>query len=330
MDPAAARPDAPSGSGLPDPRTRPRIGVPARLLAARARPDGGAAGLRLLTEALDRHLDRVPIRPEAEIGLGTSRAGAQGEGDAAGSRDAGERDGRRRAVLGRLDGCVVVDGGGAFASRLAELRPDLPVEEAGRLTDDTLREHFVERVFARARLRALFEGVPEDTRSAADTGRGGGAADADEDADGGAWRPRDLVAFHARHKLQLMAHSPEGYRAAGRVAARAGDRPRAEVERDYTAAFTRALERPTTPGTHANALQHAFGMVSGLLDDTARREVLDAVERYRRGDLPLGVPAALIRRLCAAEGVEWAARQTYLAPFPADALPRTALAGRSG
>ena len=35
------------------------------------------------------------------------------------------------------------------------------------------------------------------------------------------WEPRDLVAFHARHKLQLLAHDPGRYRSAGRIVAAA-------------------------------------------------------------------------------------------------------------
>ncbi|MFD0776669.1 YbgA family protein, partial [Streptomonospora algeriensis] len=203
---------------------------------------------------------------------------------------------------------------GAFAARLVELLPDLPVEEQGRLSDPGLREHFVERVFAHARLRALF--------TAADADEGGAAGG----SPGTGWRPRDLVAFHARHKLQLMAHSPEGYRATGRIVSQAGVRPPEEVRRDYTAAFTRALALRATVGRNANALQHAFGMVSDQLDDARRRDLLDVVDRYREGLVPLSVPVALIRHHCEAENVTWARKQTYLAPFPADLRLRNAMA----
>jgi 2-thiouracil desulfurase len=82
-------------------------------------------------------------------------------------------------------------GRGAFAQRLMAAFPLLPVEE-GRLNDDLLCEAFAERVFAAARLRELLSAP---------------------------WRPRDLIAFHARHKLQLLAHDPGRYRLAGRVSA---------------------------------------------------------------------------------------------------------------
>ncbi|QBI52830.1 YbgA family protein [Streptomonospora litoralis] len=330
---------------------RPRVGASSCLLGAPVRYNGGHSRDRFLTDLLDRHVDWVPVCPEAEIGLGVPRETlrlerAGGEDRVVATRSRTDRTDELRAVadrhsrsLSRLDGYVLKNkspscglfglpvfegenrvggrGRGAFAARLTELHPDLPVEEQGRLSDPGLREHFVERVFAHARLRALFAG---DAGNASEPGAGGG------EADDPAWRPRDLVDFHSRHKLQLMAHAPEGYRATGRIVADAGTRPPAAVERDYTAAFTRTLARPTTPGRNANALQHAFGMVSGQLDDARRRDLLDAIDRYRDGLVPLNVPVALIRHHCDAENVAWAREQTYLAPFPADLRLRNALA----
>ena len=83
-------------------------------------------------------------------------------------------------------------GRGLFAARLVERFPDLPVEEEGRLSDPRLRENFVERVFAYARLRDLFSGP---------------------------WDLGALVRFHTAHKLILMAHSPKAYQQLGRLVA---------------------------------------------------------------------------------------------------------------
>lgn len=117
---------------------------------------------------------------------------------------------RRRAGADRR-------GRGVLAQRITEAFPLLPVQEEGRLNDDLLREAFAERVFATARLRDLLSGP---------------------------WRPRDLIAFHARHKLQLLTHDPGRPLRAGQVVAAAGRRPWAE-----TAA---AMAAKPTRGRHAN------------------------------------------------------------------------------
>ncbi|GAB3207846.1 DUF523 and DUF1722 domain-containing protein [Marinactinospora endophytica] len=295
-------------------------------MGAPVRYNGGHSRHRFLTDELDRHVVWVPVCPEAEIGLGTPRETLRLDRSAdQRTRIVTARTGtdhtdaiaavadRHEAQLRRLDGYVLknrspscglygmpvfengrrVDGKGrgVFAERLVVQHPGLPVEEQGRLCDPGLREHWVERVFAHARLRALFESD---------------------------WRPRDLVAFHARHKLQLMAHDPEGYRRTGRIVAAAGRNDPETTEEDYTREFHTTMARRATPGKQTNALQHAFGMISPLLDDVRRHDLLATVDAYRAGRLPLSLPIALLRHHCTAERVEWACEQTYLAPFPED------------
>ncbi|WP_159944541.1 MULTISPECIES: DUF523 and DUF1722 domain-containing protein [unclassified Nocardiopsis] len=313
---------------------RPRIGVSSCLLGAPVRYNGGHSRSRFLTDELDHHVDWLPVCPEAEIGLGVPRPTLRLQRREDGDRVVSSADGadhsddlartadRHLEQLRRLDGYVLknkspscglfalpvfnrngdrVDGRGrgAFARRLTELLPALPVEEQGRLMDPVLRELFVERVFAHARLRRLWESP---------------------------WRPRDLVALHTRHKLQLMSHSPEGYRETGRIAARAGVDEPEELRARYTEAFHRAMEVRPSRGKHVNALQHAFGMLSPLLDDTRRHDLLAAIDDYRREQAPLSLPVALLRHHCAAEDVEWAREQTYLRPYPDELRLRHAVA----
>lgn len=323
----------PKDRGAAPPHPRPVIGVSSCLLGAPVRYNGGHSRSRFLTDELGAYVDWLPICPEAEIGLGVPRQTLHLERAEAGDRviaaksradhtdDLGRVADRHLAQLRRMDGYVLknkspscglfslpvfnaegerVDGRGrgVFAARLTGLFPELPVEEQGRLSDDVLREHFVERVFAHARLRRLFTSE---------------------------WRPRDLVDFHSRQKLQLMAHTPEGYRAAGRIVARAGsDEPR-RIEAEYTARFHQALATRTTRGKHVNALQHAFGMISSRLDDIRRHDMLGAMEKYRDGQMPLSLPMALIRHHCAAEGIAWVRDQTYLEPYPDELRLRNAV-----
>ncbi|RFU37192.1 DUF1722 domain-containing protein [Actinomadura logoneensis] len=304
------------------------------LLGAPVRYNGAHSRDRFLTGVLSRHVDWVPVCPEMEIGLGAPRPAMRLRTDGHIVTKDGDHDyteamtalaGHRLPALDEIDGYVLksrspscglmnlpryasgrpgergdgqpVDrrGRGVFASLLLDAYPDLPVEEGGRLNDPVLREHFVERVFAHARLRALF------------------AAD---------WRPRDLVAFHSRHKMQLLAHSPEGYRETGRIAARAGEQPRDDLEDDYRRAFTAALAVRAGRGRHTNALQHVFGFVSEDLDPTRRQDILTAIDSYREGRAPLSVPIALLRHHAEGEHFDYVASQTYIAPFPEDLLLR--------
>ncbi|OLT20319.1 hypothetical protein BJF79_16360 [Actinomadura sp. CNU-125] len=313
---------------------RPRLGVSSCLLGASVRYNGGHSRDRFLTGLLSGHVDWIPVCPEMEIGLGAPRPAMRLRTDGhivtkdetadhtAAMSDLADH---RIDDLGDLDGYVLkarspscglfnlpryasgrpgertdgqpVDrtGRGVFAARIRAALPDLPIEEDGRLNDPVLREHFVERVFAHARLRVFF------------------ASD---------WRPRDLVAFHSRHKMQLLAHTPEGYRETGRIAARAGDRPRADLEDDYRRAFAAALAVRAGRGRHTNALQHLLGFIGDGLDPTRRHDILTAIDSYRRGRAPLSVPIALLRHHAEGEHLRYVADQTYLDPFPDDLVLR--------
>ncbi|MFV2176959.1 YbgA family protein [Actinomadura sp. LOL_016] len=312
--------------------TRPRLAVSSCLLGAPVRYNGAHSRDRFLTGQLSRHVDWVPVCPEMEIGLGAPRPTMRVHTDGRiRAKDGTDHTAamtaladRRISDLESLDGYVFkarspscgllnlprhasgpderadgqpVDrrGTGVFAARVRDALPDLPAEEDGRLNDPVLREHFVERVFAHARLRAFF---------------------------GTDWRPRDLVDFHSRHKMQLLAHHPEGYRETGRIVARAGRGDRDELEAEYRRAFNATLAVRAGRGRHTNALQHVLGFLAGHLDPTRRRDVRTAIESYQRGTAPLSVPIALLRHHAEGEGLRYMADQTYLNPFPEDLVLR--------
>jgi uncharacterized protein YbgA (DUF1722 family) len=172
--------------------------------------------------------------------------------------------------------------------------PNLPVEEEGRLLDPALRENFVERVFAYRRLRDLL---------------------------GRRFAPRELVEFHTAHKLQLMAHSPEAYRALGRLVA-GQKRERAALRERYEAGFMAALARRATPGRNANVLQHMAGHLRDGIDASGRAELAEAIDDYRRGLVPLVVPLTLVRHHARRLGVAYLLGQLYLEPHPKELMLR--------
>ena len=176
---------------------------------------------------------------------------------------------------------------GLFAAALARAFPNLPLEEEGRLQDARLRENFVERIFAYARLRALWRGR---------------------------WTLGALVAFHAAHKMALLAHSTDGYRALGRLVARGKSLARAELRARYEADFMATLARPTTPGRHANVLMHLLGHLKAQLDSADRRELLALIDEHRHGHLPLVVPLTLLAHHARRHNASYLLAQTYLSP----------------
>jgi uncharacterized protein YbgA (DUF1722 family)/uncharacterized protein YbbK (DUF523 family) len=308
-----------------------RVGVSACLLGRHVRWDGGHKKDAFLVDTLGAHVEWVPVCPEVEVGLpvprDTLRLVRRGhetrlEMPRAGSdhTDAMRAYARRTVeALAEKDLCGFIlkkdsptcgllrvkvyggkgspsrDGRGLFAEELVRRLPDLPVEEEGRLNDTRLRENFVERIFAYRRLKSLFARR---------------------------WTTGDLVAFHAAHKLLLMAHSPAAYARLGRMVAGAKAVSRERLRREYEHEFMAALAHPATPGRHANVLQHIMGYVTRSLDRPQRAELDDLVNDYRRGLVPLLAPVTLLRHHAKRLGVSYLLGQVYFSPHPRELMLR--------
>ena len=308
----------------------PRIGISACLLGQHVRYDGGHKKDAFVTGVLARFVSLVAVCPEVELGLGTPRESIRLERDGELVRLVAPKSGRdhtdamrryaerRVAEIEALDLCGYIlkkdspscgmehvrvhagrrasrTGRGAFAAVILERMPLLPVEEEGRLRDLKLRESFVERVFAYRRLRDLL----------------GGGADA-----------ADLVRFHAREKLLVLAHDPEAYRRLGRLVARAREVPRGELAERYANAYMAALGKLATRGRHANVLQHIAGHVKELATRDERAELSDAIADFRRGLAPLVVPVTLLAHHVRRHSIEYLAGQSYLEPHPRELMLR--------
>ena len=301
------------------------------LLGETVRYDGGHKRDAYLREVLGRFVDWVPVCPELESGLGVPRPPMRLVRDRDGVRlveiergadhtravarwaSARLRSLRALALCGYVlkkdsPSCgmerVKVYGGtgkpersgaGIYARALREAFPNLPVEEEGRLRDPELRENFIERVFAYARLRALF--------------RAG-------------WTPSDAAAFHTAHELQLMAHSPVACRELGRRVAGVARARRGEFRECYAADFMAALARIATRSRNANVLQQGAGHLKRALSPGSRAELAGSIDHYRRGLVPLVVPITLLRHHTRHHGISYLAGQTYLEPHPKELLLR--------
>ena len=325
-----SKPVVPCPAAVNPPDAPIRIGVSTCLLGEHVRFDGGHKRDPFLVETFGRYVEWVPVCPEVEAGLGVPRESMHlrriGDQVCLVTTKTGidytntmrRYAARRVAGLAAHDLCgyvlkknspscgmervkiygrsgPVASGRGLFAEALLQAFPHLPVEEEGRLSDPRLRENFVERVFAYRRLRSGF---------------------------GGRWTIGSLVAFHTAHKLQLMAHSPRLYAELGRLVAGAKGLARPALRASYEAQFMSALEVMATPKRHVNVLQHILGYFTDQLDSAARQELVEIIDDYGRGVVPLVVPLTLVRHHVRHFGVSYLQAQTYLEPHPKELMLR--------
>jgi uncharacterized protein YbgA (DUF1722 family)/uncharacterized protein YbbK (DUF523 family) len=308
---------------------RIRVGISTCLLGEKVRFDGGHKLDQYAVGVLGRYVDWVPVCPELEMGLGVPREALRLVGEPEAPRlvtvktHVDHTDGMLAWARGRvqqlreldLDGYLLKSkspscgmervrvyteagmpsrsGAGLFARVLLDALPLLPVEEEGRLNDPWLRECFVVRLFTHHRWRQL-------TRRRV--------------------RPADLVAFHARHKLLLMAHSEPHLRALGKLVAQAGTVEPGGLVRQYAQGLLAGLRVRATTRKHTNVLQHLAGYLRERLERGDRDEVHGSIADYHQGLVPLIVPLTLLRHHVRRLGLGYLQDQVYLDPHPKELM----------
>ncbi len=321
---------------IPSSHTTPkiRVAISACLLGQQVRYNGGHKESRLCSRVLSEHFEFVPLCPEVAIGLGTPREPIRLIGDPQAPRAVGTVDAscdvtddlagygeRMAAELDDICGYIFMQkspscglervkvyqdqgrpsehsGQGIYAAAFCALRPDLPVEEDGRLNDPVLRENFLTRVFAYAEWQQLLR--------AGLTRKG-------------------LIDFHARYKYLLMATHPLQYKALGRLLGNLAQHDLDELAPRYFSQLMAALKQCATRRTHSNVLQHLSGYLKKALSGDEKQEMQQLISQYRAGIVPLVVPLTLLKHHLRRHPDRYVARQVYLQPHPENLSLRNAL-----
>ena len=308
-----------------------RIGVSACLLGQNVRYDGGHQRDRYITDTLGRWFEWVPVCPEVEYGLPIPREAMRLVGNPETPRLVTIRtridhtDGmlswadKRLEALAAEDLCgfifksrspssgmaavkvypetgmAVKKGVGIFAGAFMRRFPLLPVEEDGRLNDPALRENFIERIFVYRRWRELER-------------RNGGM--------------KELVAFHAEHKLLILSHSPKHLTILGRLVANPNRMKLAALREEYFQNLMEGLRLTATVRKQTNVLEHMAGYFKKKLTPDEKKELGEVIGNYHRGLLPLIVPVTLIAHYVRLYGEPYLQKQIYLHPHPIELMLR--------
>jgi len=302
-----------------------KLGISACLLGENVRYDGGYKLDRFLTDTLGQYVEYVPVCPEVECGLSVPRESMHLAGDPDSPRlvtirtkqDMTDRmiqwarkriselekedlcgfifksdspsSGMERIKVYNEKGMPVKKGVGIFAGIFMDHFTLLPVEEEGRLHDPKLRDNFIERIFALKRWREALE--RKESRG-------------------------NVVDFHTRHKLLILSHSPKYYQTMGKLVAKAKDLPLKELYQKYQTLLMESLYLKTSPKKNANVLQHMMGYFREQLSADEKKELLEVIEVYRKGYIPLIVPITLINHYVRKYAQLYLKQQVYLNSHP--------------
>ena len=302
-----------------------RIGISSCLLGEKVRYDRGHKLDHFLRDTLGQYVEYVPVCPEVECGLPVPREAMRLVGSAESprlvtvrtQRDLTEQmqqwaelrvvelekeglcgfvfksgspsSGMAKVKVYTESGIPRKIGVGMFAGKFMEHFPLLPVEDEGRLHDAVLRERFIESIFVYARWR--------DTL---------------------ALKPflRGLVRFHTEHKLLLMSHSLKHLSLMGKLVARSRQLSAGTLVNDYQRLLAQALRLTATKRKNTNVLQHVMGYFKKDLAADEKQELLEVIQRYYDGNLPLIVPVTLLNHYVRKFNQPYLQGQWYLHPHP--------------
>jgi uncharacterized protein YbgA (DUF1722 family) len=180
-------------------------------------------------------------------------------------------------------------GVGMFAGIFMKHFPLIPVEEEGRLHDPKLRENFIERIFAMKRWREVLSKKKSI-----------GA----------------VVAFHTSQKLLILSHSEKHYRLMGKLVAEGKKWAVGELYSRYETLLMEALKLKSTVRKNSNVLMHMMGYFKKMLSPDEKQEILEIIDEYRSGFIPLIVPVTLINHYVRKYDQPYLAQQTYISPHP--------------
>jgi uncharacterized protein YbgA (DUF1722 family)/uncharacterized protein YbbK (DUF523 family) len=197
-----------------------------------------------------------------------------------------------KAYTGLTPGPSVMRVSGLFGRVVLEKYPYAAVATEARLTNFSIREHFLTRLFTLARFRK----IQSD------------------------FLIKNLVQFHAEHKLLLMAYSQKKLRLMGAITANRLKKPPNQVFSEYAACLFKALEKIPKFTSMINALMHILGYFSEELKPEEKRFFLNTLEEYRREQIPFSVPANILYSYVVRFSQSYLRQQVFFEPYPHELL----------
>ena len=310
------------------------IGISSCLMGEEVRFNGGHKLSRLCVNTLSDFFEYKAICPEVGIGLGIPRKAIHLIGDPDAPRAVNTSDEsidvtdqlkefaeQTIPTLDKICGYIFIKGSpscglfrvkvynkgnpnpvdsgrGIYAREITKSMPLLPVEEAGRLTDPVLRENFIARVFAYHRWQKLIQ-------------QGLSAS--------------SILDFHVAYKYSLMANDPQTYTRLGQLLADAGNYDPNELGEKYFTELMQALTKKATRKSNTNVLTHLQGYLKKQLQSKEKEKLIEVIEQYRKGIVPLIVPVTLLQHHFNIHPNDYISKQAFFDPYPQELSLRNAI-----
>lgn len=184
---------------------------------------------------------------------------------------------------------------GFFGNAVLEMFPYLAVEDEGRLRNLKIRENFLTKLYILADFRRV-----KKSRSL-----------------------NELIKFHSRNKLLLMAYNQENMRKMGRIIGNPDKKTFDDLISKYQKIFYDSILEPPQYTANINVLMHTMGYFRKELTANEKAFFLDSIEKYRNGIFPLFVCLNILKSWIIRFNNEYLMEQTFFEPYPEELIPIT-------
>ena len=197
-----------------------------------------------------------------------------------------------KIYLGKKNFKGSIKGAGIFAAAVKDKYPSLPMEEEGRLTNYSLRENFLIKLYTFFR----FEKVMASGEM------------------------KDLIEFHANNKYLLMAYSQNELKNLGQIVANHEKKPFSQVIGAYHEHLGLAFAKPPKRGHYINVLMHILGYFSEELSSKEKEFILDRLDKYKQDHVHLSVVVSILQSYVIQYDQAYLLSQTIWETYPEELL----------
>jgi uncharacterized protein YbgA (DUF1722 family)/uncharacterized protein YbbK (DUF523 family) len=185
---------------------------------------------------------------------------------------------------------VIGKGSGLFGGAVEGKYSSLAIEEEGRLSNYTLREHFFIKLFTFAEFRLIKK---------------------DEHYKG-------LISFHSKNKYLFMAYNQTALKELGRIVASHKKGSINEIFKLYEQQLRRLFARKPRDQSNINVCQHIMGYFKQQLSSKEKDFFNNMLNKYRSKKVPLSSVKSILKSWVVRFENEYLESQTYFEPYPED------------
>lgn len=189
---------------------------------------------------------------------------------------------------------VVAKGSGYFGKAVLEHFGSLGIEEEGRLSNFSIREHFLTKIFTYAEFRNI-KNQP-------------------------VLQIKQLINFHSKNKYLFMAYNQSALKELGWIVASHKKLPIEEIYQSYEVQLHRLFARKPRDQSNINVCQHIAGYFKQELSDKEKKFFTEMLDKYRNNKVPLSSLTSVLKSWVIRFDNEYLNNQTYFQPYPEELI----------